>query len=261
MALVTFEKVADGIGKITLNDPNNLNAMGESMAKEFTAIVATLRDRSQGLRAIILTGAGRAFSAGGHLDMLDKKRQISGEKNRLLMLDFYESFLGILRLEVPLIAAINGHAVGAGLCLASACDVRVASSNAKFGVTFCKLGLHPGMGATYFLPRILGPARAAELMLTGRMITARDALDMGLISRLCEGDSVVSEATSVAQEIAECGPESVRQLLQSLRTPVVTLRDSLEREALCQSVNYASSEFQEGVKAAMEKRKPVFSSI
>lgn len=258
MSLVLYESSEDGVGKITLNDPANLNAMGEGMAKEFSELVSRLRDDKSKPRALIITGAGRAFSAGGDLEMLDRKRSIPGEENRNLMLKFYNSFLSILTLKVPLIAAINGHAIGAGLCVACACDIRVAAEGAKLGVTFTKLGLHPGMGGTYFLPRLIGLAAATELMITGRVIDAAAAHSLGMVSKVLPPAEVVPEAEKIAQEISSCGPESVSQVLETLRGGHVSLSGALEREALCQSINYASPEFAEGVKATMEKRAPNF---
>ena len=234
--------------------------MGEAMADEFAALVQKLKTDPQTskLRALILTGAGRAFSAGGDLQMLKKKTELAGEENRLRMHKFYNSFLSILSLNVPIIAAINGHAIGAGLCVACACDIRIGGDKAKLGFTFVKLGLHPGMGATYFLPRVIGVAAASELMLTGRVIDADAAMNIGLVSSVVPSDQVVAEAMKVAQEITSSGPEAVRQLLESLRGDRATLSSCLEREALCQSVNYASAEFKEGVQAAIEKRAPKF---
>jgi enoyl-CoA hydratase len=258
MALVLFERIAHGAGKIVLNDPDNLNAMGEEMAKEFSALVDLLRADKKPLTSIILTGAGRAFSAGGRLDMLDKKRSISAEENRALMLAFYSAFLSVLDLNIPLVAAINGHAVGAGLCLACACDVRLASNGAKFGITFTRLGLHPGMGATYFIPQIIGTAAARELMITGRMIEAPEALKIGMVSEVVEPARLMAAAEKLAGEIAECGPCSVREVLRSLRGDPKALQAALEREAKCQSESYAGAEFAEGVTAAREKRKPAF---
>lgn len=258
MALVTYENISKGLGKITLNDPENLNAMGEDMANEFAALIVELKKKAPEYRALILTGAGRAFSAGGHLEMLDKKRSLGGERNRLNMLKFYDSFLCLLSLNVPLIAAINGHAIGAGLCLATACDVRVASDKAKLGFTFTRLGLHPGMGATYFLPRVVGIACASELLLTGRVVEAPEALRIGLVGRITAGEKVLDEAKQIAAEICECGPEATRQLLESLRGTPRTLSDALQREALAQATNYVSAEFAEGLKAAQEKRKANF---
>lgn len=260
MTLVLFETLTPQIGKITLNDPENLNAMGESMAEEFSNLIEKIKADKQNsrLRAIILTGSGRAFSAGGDLQMLKKKTELSQEENRLRMLKFYNSFLGMLSLKIPLIAAINGHAIGAGLCVACACDIRVAGDKAKLGFTFVKLGLHPGMGATYFLPRVIGAATATELMLTGRVIDAETAVNIGLVNRLVPNDDVVAAAQKIAQEVAESGPESVRQLLESLRSGPASLHDSLEREAHCQGLNYASNEFKEGVQAAIDKRPAKF---
>lgn len=258
MAKVIFEQLTPHIGKITLNDPDLLNAMSEGMAEEFRAVVAAVKGAAVKPRAIIVTGAGRAFSAGGDLEMLKQKTTLTKEQNRERMLWFYDSFLGILDLEIPLVAAINGHAIGAGLCVASACDIRIVSTGAKLGFTFVKLGLHPGMGATFVLPQVLGNAAARELLLTGRVIEADEALRVGLVSKLVAPDALLAEAQKVAEEIAANGPLCIKQLLRSVRAPALTLQEALQREASAQADNYAGAEFLEGVQATMEKRKPNF---
>lgn len=257
MGLVTTAIDKDGIATLTLNDEANLNAMSEEMAAEFSAAVAGLKSR-RAARVLILTGAGKAFSAGGHIAMLEKKQRLGGEENRAQMLKFYDSFLSILGLHIPLIAALNGAAVGAGLCLACACDIRIASRDAKLGFTFLKLGLHPGMGGTYFLPRIIGVSAATELLMTGRIISADEAYRIGLVSRLCERASLLAEAQAIAQEILACGPQATAQLVETMRGDSAHLDAALAREAVCQSVNYASAEFAEGIAAIKERRAPVF---
>lgn len=256
MSLINVEYQQPKVALVTLNDPDNLNAMSEGMAAEFRDV--TKRLQSEAPLAIVLTGAGRAFSAGGDLKMLEAKTKLSPEENRRRMLEFYDSFLGILKLNIPLIAAINGHAVGAGLCLASACDIRIASENAKLGVTFTKLGLHPGMGATYFLPRLLGTSLARELMITGRMLLADEALRAGLVSKVVKPEELMPSVYALCNELRACGPLSVRQVLESLRLEASDLLTALNREAACQSVNYSSDEFKEGVRAVIEKRQPRF---
>lgn len=258
MGFVTRSADAHGIATLTLDDQDNLNAMSEEMAQEFSTAVAILKNDAT-VRAVILTGAGKAFSAGGHLAMLESKRTKSGEANRLAMQAFYDSFLCILDLKVPLIAALNGAAIGAGLCLACACDVRVASVDAKLGFTFLKLGLHPGMGATFLVPRIVGRSVATELLLTSRVIDANEALRIGLVSRVCPKDAVIQEAHNVAHEMLACGPEASTQLLETMRSDISNLTNALTREALCQSINYAGLEFAEGLAAVKAKRSPNFS--
>lgn len=257
MALVLQSIDSSGVATLTLNDEANLNAMSDEMANEFEAAIESLKG-NRGLRALILTGAGKAFSAGGHLSMLEAKRTKSAEENRAGMLEFYTSFLCMRDLNVPLIAAINGTAVGAGLCVACACDFRVASDSTKLGFTFLKLGLHPGMGATYFVPRIVGASMATELLVTGRVIGAEDALRIGIVSRVVATAEVARTARTIADEILTCGPEATAQLLQTMRGDPADLNDALNREALCQSINYAGSEFAEGVCAVKEKRLPNF---
>jgi enoyl-CoA hydratase/carnithine racemase len=258
MPLVTSSIDSLGVVTISLNDEANLNAMSEEMAVQFKRLVDELA-QNQAAKVIILTGAGRSFSAGGHLEMLDAKRTSSKEENRTGMLAFYDSFLGILKLNLPIIAALHGAAVGAGLCLACAADIRVAADDTKLGFTFLKLGLHPGMGGTYLVSRIIGRSAATELLLTARIISAEEALRLGLVSKLCAKEALISEAQALASEILACGPDARRQLLETMRGDLASnLPAALEREALCQSVNYSSAEFAEGLAAVREKRRARF---
>ena len=257
MSLVSSAIDNLGIATLTLNDEANINAMSEEMASEFATCVKRLKSSSD-LRAVILTGAGKSFSAGGHLAMLDRKRSLTAEQNHTGMLAFYDSFLSILSLNIPIIAALQGAAVGAGLCLACACDIRLASNDTKLGFTFLKLGLHPGMGGTFLVPRVVGRSVATELLLTGRIISADEALRIGLVSKLSSRDKLLEDARAIAQEILSCGPEASKQLLETMRSDLKVLPAALEHEARCQSINYASAEFAEGLAAVREKRPPKF---
>ncbi len=241
------------MGLITLNDPERLNAMSEAMAGEFSQLVAQLSLADE-IRVVVITGAGRAFSAGGDLDMLLAKNAISQEENRRQMLRFYEAFLCLRRLNLPVMAAVNGHAVGAGLCLAAACDLRLADPRARFSAPFTKLGLHPGMGASYFLPRALGPTAAADLMLTGRSIGADEALRLGLVSRVSEEGQVLELARQMVSRIESCAPIATTELLLVLRGEPTELQAALEQEAAAQARCYARDEFVEGVKAVRDNR-------
>ncbi|MFN8388927.1 MAG: enoyl-CoA hydratase/isomerase family protein [Bdellovibrionota bacterium] len=247
-----------GVFELELNDPSSRNAMSEEMAAEFYQRVLALRENPE-VRVLVLTGAGQAFSGGGHLDMLFEKTKLSREKNRELMELFYRQFLSVRDLDVPVIAKVNGHAVGAGLCLAMACDIRIAAEEAKLGLNFVQLGLHPGMGATYFLPRLVGAARAAELLFSGKIITAKYAAEIGLVNECVAGDTLSPKVAELAQTIASAGPEAVRALKASLRlSEQLPLAECLRRESGCQARNYVGAEFLEGITAAKEKRKPRF---
>ena len=258
MGLILTSIDENGIATITLNDEQNLNAMSEEMAAEFRLAVQGLKTDER-LRAVVIKGAGRSFSAGGHLAMLKAKQEKSEKENYEGMLDFYNSFLSITTLRVPVIAAMHGAAVGAGLCVACAADIRIATESTKLGFTFLKLGLHPGMGCTFFLPRIVGVSRATELLATGRMLRSSDALAMGLVSSVCKNDELESSVHSIIDEILSCGPTATSQLLETMRGDLATLPDALKREASCQAKNYKSGEFKEGLSAVAEKRLPAFS--
>ena len=184
-----LERPSDGVALLVLDNPDQRNAMSDEMTRSWVAAVDELAaDRS--VRAVVVTGEGSAFCSGGDTSWLAGEPDATVDSLRTRMLAFYRAWLSIRRLEVPTIAAINGPAIGAGLCVALACDLRHAAAGAKMGVPFVKLGLHPGMAGTYLLPDAVGPAAARDLMLTGRLVDADEALRLGLVSRVVDARGV-----------------------------------------------------------------------
>ena len=253
------------VATLTLNDPNRRNAMSQAMGELFATQVAELA-RDASLRAVVLTGAGRAFSAGGDLEMI-KGRAREGAADpataptriRDAMRAFYGLFLSLRDLPCPTIAAINGAAVGAGLCVALACDVRIAAATARLGLNFTALGLHPGMGATWTLPRLVGPAHAAELLYSSRLLTGAEAAEIGLVNRAVAAEAVVASARKMAEAFAASGPLAVRGVKRALaRSPVASLEEQLDFEAEVQAHCFASQDVHEGLTAVREKRAPRF---
>ena len=175
------------------------------------------------------------------------------------MLPFYQAWLGILRLDVPTLAAVNGPAIGAGLCLALACDIRYAATGARLGAPFVRLGMHPGMGATWLLPDVVGPSAARDLLLTGRTVDADEALRLGLVSRVIEQDGFLDEVLATAATIARTAPVASRLTTRALRTGgPADLEAALQWEALAQPVTLATADLQEGILAARAGREPRF---
>lgn len=253
----------DGIASLILNRPDSRNAMTPEMGQEVAAAVAEL-NADAGVRVVVVRGAGKAFSAGGSLQALEQEAAAAtggGEaKGRGLGggRTFYRSYLSVRRLEAPSIAAINGHAVGAGLCFALGCDLRVMHESAKTGMTFVRLGIHPGMAATWTLPRLVGPSRAAELLYTGRLIDAREALAWGLVNRVA-GDDFDAVVEALASEIAGSGPVAVRAVKRTLRgTFGRDIEEALGLEADAQAMTFGTADALEGIRAIQEKRAPRF---
>jgi enoyl-CoA hydratase len=264
--LVQIERHPNGVALVTLNDPERLNAMSEAMGGAISDAVAKLREDA-GLRAVVLTGAGRAFSAGGDLDMLVRMAQAGNADRggptrtaqRAFMARFYRMYLSLRDLPVPAIAAINGAAIGAGLCVALACDLRIVAREAKLGLNFTKLGIHPGMAATWTLPRIVGAAQAAELIYTGRIFGGEEAARIGLANRAVAREDTVPAALALAQEIAEAAPAAVRGAKRSLAlSENAELGAQLDQEAAEQALCYESADLLEGLAAVREKRAPKF---
>jgi len=246
------------IATLRLNRPDALNAMTLEMGREIEAAVKQLNGNDD-VRVVVVTGTGKAFSSGGDLKTLAKEAGLSDEGEDLGGgRVFYGSFLSIRNLRVPSIAAINGHAIGAGLCFALGCDLRVMHDRAKAGMTFVKIGIHPGMAATWNLPRIIGPTRAADLLYTGRLIDAAEALALGVVNRT-GGDDFDREVADLAAQIAGNGPVAVRALKDTLRgTMDRSIEEALGAEADAQAMTFETEDSKEGIRAVMEKRPPVF---
>jgi enoyl-CoA hydratase len=254
------------VALVVFDDPERRNAMTEAMGRALTNVVARLSADSA-VRAVVLTGAGAAFSAGGDLAMIEAKSRAgrtqpgaaAREANRAFMRDFYRLFLSVRDLPQPSIAALNGAAIGAGLAVALACDLRIAARDAKLGLNFAKLGIHPGMGSSWTLPRLVGPAHAADLLLSGRTIDGVEAERIGLVNRAVPREVVLDEALGRADEIASAAPLAVRGAKRALAQALdVDLDAQLDFEAEQQAICYESADLAEGLRAAREKRPVIF---
>ncbi|HEX9888923.1 MAG TPA: enoyl-CoA hydratase/isomerase family protein [Nitriliruptorales bacterium] len=261
MTLVEVDRRDDGIAVVTLNDPDRLNTMTVHMGEALEATFDQLAT-DEGLRVAVLTGAGRAFSAGGDLDMLEeyaRRAREEGWSAEDAMWSFYSRFLALRRLPVPLIAAVNGHAIGAGFCVALGCDLLVLAEDARLGLNFAKLGLHPGMGGSWLLPRAAGAQRGAELLYTGRLIDGETAARYGMGLEAVPAGDVLDRALELAADIAASAPGVVRRLKASLRmSPQNTLEEQLRREAQVQAIDYTTDDVIEGLAAVRERRPPRF---
>jgi enoyl-CoA hydratase len=262
--LILHERDRD-IVVLRFNDPERRNAMTRAMGEAFEHCVAELA-QDETLRAVVLTGNGSAFSAGGDMDMIAERVEEGRPRtdaSRALVRDtmrsFYELFLSIRDLPCPTVAAMNGHAIGAGCCVALACDMRIVAREAKLGLNFTRLGLHPGMGASWTLPRLVGPAHAAELLYTGRIIDGEEAARIGMANRVLDASEVLEASQEVARAIAEAAPIAVRGLKRGLaHTPGASLAEQLDFEAREQSICFESEDVVEGIDAARARRSPSF---
>lgn len=249
-------EVADAIATLTLDRPDALNALTVTMKQELMTALRTIgRDRA--VRAVVLTGAGRAFCAGQ-----DLKERLEPDAAPLAveLRERYNPLIRAMRaLDQPIVGAINGVAAGAGASLAFACDLRLAAEGASFLLAFGRIGLVPDSGATWFLPRLVGPAKAAELALLDEPLTAADAERFGLVARVVAPDALVAEARQVAARLAGLAPRALALTKRALqRTWSVDLDDALEDEAFRQGIAGATADHREGLSAFLEKRPPRF---
>jgi 2-(1,2-epoxy-1,2-dihydrophenyl)acetyl-CoA isomerase len=253
-------EMRDAVGVITLNRPESLNALNTQVAQDFQAAIAELRER--GARAIILTGAGRAFCAGGDLREMQKIAEREGKVEAFFdepLQSLNECMLLIRRTSLPIIAAVNGAASGGGCNLALACDFVIAGETARFNQAFIKIGLVPDCGGTFILPRLVGWKQAAEMMMTGDVVTASRALEMGMINAVIADDELMAHAMAMAERLAQAPTAAIGQikdLLEASATNDYAAQLDLERKAQIQAGK--TKDFREGVTAFLEKRSPRF---
>jgi enoyl-CoA hydratase len=251
-------EVADGVAVLTLNQPARRNPMSERMGEELADTLRDL-DARDDVRVLVLAGAGESFCAGGDLALIEANAQRTVEACRQVMRAYYERYLSLLRLEIPTIAAVHGHAVGGGLALALACDLRYAAEDARLSLNFARLGLHPGMASTLTLPRTIGSARALELFYTGRVVSGREAEALGLVNRAVPRDQLMATALEAARATAAGAPLVVRMLKRAVyRGLEGAVASAVEYEAFCQAITFGSDDLREGLAAARERRAPRF---
>jgi enoyl-CoA hydratase/carnithine racemase len=256
---VVLETRQDGIASLTLNRPDKLNALNAELS---TALNAALERIAQdhSVHVVVLTGAGRAFCSGGDLGAIGKGRE-RNEVHELgpILRSGMQAVLKMRMMPQPVIAAVNGPAAGAGMNIALAADMRIASDTASFGQNFARVGLFPDYGGIYFLPELVGPSVAAELFYTGEMIDAPTALRLGIVNRVVPAAQLEAEVKGLAEKIAQGPPIPIRAVKKALfASQKDALTKALDHEVEQQMKCFYSEDCQEGVKAFLEKRRPKF---
>ena len=247
--------VADGVATVTVNRPDKLNALNDATIVELGTMIDELRARDD-VRGVILTGAGRAFIAGADISELAAQTPVGAmrraRRGQLIFSRFESS-------PKPVIAAVNGFALGGGCELAMACHVRIASETARFGQPEVKLGIVPGYGGTQRLPRLVGKGRALELLLTGEMIDAAEALRIGLVNRVVPAADLLAVATAMLRQMLANGPLAVALCLEAVHAGFdMPLDEALRLESTQFGVLASTADMREGMSAFLEKRAPRF---
>lgn len=253
-------ELEERVGVITLNRPERLNALTVQMASDFSSAVREAQDG--GMRAIVVTGAGRAFSAGGDIkemqEIASKEGKIEAFFDEPLRL-LHNAVLLIGRTPLPFIAAVNGIAFGAGCNLALACDLVIAGKSAKFNQAFINIGLSPDCGGTFMLPRLVGLKRATQLLFTGDVIDAQQALEMGMINSVEPDDELMNRCLTLAQRLAQAPTAAIAKTKMLLDVSAANDFDTqLELERRAQIESGQTRDFKEGVAAFLERRPARF---
>ena len=262
MSALLFEK-SGFVATLTINRPDSRNILGEEGDGELFASAAERINRDGELRCVVLTGAGAAFSAGGNIKaMRERSGMFAGDADQIrrnYQDNIHRVVQSLWNIEVPMIAAVNGAAIGLGNDVACLADIRIAADVAHFGATFLKVGLVPGDGGSWLLPRVIGTARAAELFFTGETIDAATALQWGLVSRVVPRELLVEEAQGLAHRIARQPPGVLRMTKKLMREALTAdFPTIMEHSAVCQGKAHMSADHAEALAAVFEKRQPVF---
>jgi enoyl-CoA hydratase/carnithine racemase len=256
--------VAEGVATITLNKPERLNAFDDQMLREWRDALAEA-DRDSQVRAIVITGAGRGFCSGmnvsdeaGGRGVLRSESTIA-TRRQTLRNSVHPIPRALIQLEKPYIAAVNGAAAGAGMDMASMADIRFASTTARFGMTYVRMGLIPGDGGCYTLPRIVGTAKALELIWTGDLINAQQALEIGYVTAVYEPEELMPKVHEFAARLAR-GPATAIQLSKKLvyRSAGISFDEHLDMAQLAMTIAQSTDDAKEGPRAFVEKREPQF---
>ena len=250
-------EVVDRVGTVTLDQPDRLNVLDAEMPGAIADAVERLAEDAD-VRVIVITGAGRAFCAGADVACLNEWIERGDLAAATALVESGDRVVRAIRqAPKPVIAALNGPAAGGGANLALACDLRIASERAAIGQTFNRIGLAPDWGGTYLLPRLVGPAKAAELVFTGGMVDAAEALRLGLVNRVVPHDRLAEEVGALARTLAAKPPRALALAKAALlRSPEADLDEMLEIERRAQSECFATDDAREGVRAFLEKREP-----
>jgi enoyl-CoA hydratase/carnithine racemase len=253
-------EVKDGIATLTLNRPERLNALGGTLRQDLHDAVTRAGADSE-VRVMVVTGAGKGFCSGGDVKAMGEAK--AGQRERPLLEKIApgrdRTLLAMREVPQPIIAAVNGAAAGAGMNLALGCDLRIASTNAKFTQAFVKRGLHPDWGGTYFLPRVVGMAKACEMIFTGEVIDAAEALRLGIVSQVVAPEELLPTAYDLARRIAAGPPVAIRLAKRSLyANEDLDLRGALQMETMAQNICFETEDATEGIRAFGEKRAPIF---
>lgn len=251
----------DSVATLTLNRPERLNALGGTLREDLTAGLTRAIDDPD-VRVIVITGGGKGFCAGGDVKAM-QDANVAGRTRPLTERVAPSRDRTVLMMRdspKPLIAAVNGAAAGAGMNLALACDIRLASSAAKFSQAFVRRGLHPDWGGTYFLPRVVGMAKACQMIFTGEIIGADEALRLGIVSAVYPPERLLSATYDLAAKIAQGPPIAIRLARRALyHNQEADLRSALEFETFAQNICQDTDDAREGIRAFVEKREPKFS--
>ena len=250
---ILFEQ-ENHIAKITLNIPETRNALNLDMRVELLEVFRQISD-DDSVKVVVMTGAGKAFSSGGDIRTMEG---LTPRATRVRLKKGQRMIKAMLELEKPIIGAINGVAAGAGVSIALACDILIASEEARFALSFVRIGATPDLGSYYFWPLRVGIARAKELMFTGDMIDAREAERIGLVNRVVPPEKLEEEVSSLATRLVNGPSQSYAMIKAALNRWPASLESFFEIESTMQAVAFSSEDFDEGRRAFLEKRKPVF---
>jgi enoyl-CoA hydratase/carnithine racemase len=245
------------IAHLSLNNPSTKNSMTWEMAEEFAKRIDEIKIESPSPTCVVLSGKNLVFSSGGDLGLLQSFRDKPYERNVEAMYNFYNNFLCIRTLKIPTVAAVNGHAMGAALSLALACDFRVFSLSGKYAFNFVKLAIHPGMGSSFLTRELFGKDKANYLLMLAETMSGEEAFNLGICHDVVPLDEVKKRAMEIAITLSESSPVAL-SLLKETYSSYEELQKALYREAEAQSKCFQSEDFMESIYAIQEKRKPVF---